>query len=63
MRYIVRSGPQVYRAATPQDALALGEQMAGEGMDDIWIIDQGPHGVILSLEALRCALKDLSCKC
>jgi len=37
-RYIVRSGPQVYQAATPQDALALSEQMAAEGMEDVWII-------------------------
>jgi hypothetical protein len=55
-RYIVRSGPQVYQAATPQDALALGEQMAAEGMEDVWIIDQEPPGV-MSLETLRYALK------
>lgn len=51
MRYIIRSGPQVYQDDTPQDALALGEQMAAEGMEDVWIIDEGPDGrVTLSLE-------------
>jgi len=59
-RYVVRSGEQVYQAATPQDALALGEQMEAEGMEDVWIIAQGPHGVILTLETLRYALKDVS---
>ncbi|MHC2627010.1 hypothetical protein ACVIW2_009042 [Bradyrhizobium huanghuaihaiense] len=60
MRYIIRSGLQVYQAATPQDALALGEQMAAEGMEDVWMIDEGPDGrVISSLETLRYALKDV----
>ncbi|TFV28161.1 hypothetical protein E4K66_39300 [Bradyrhizobium frederickii] len=59
MRYIIRSGPQVYQAGTPQDALALGEQMAAERMEDVWIIDQEPPAVISSLETLRYALKDV----
>lgn len=33
--------------------------MAAEGMEDAWIITPGPRGVILSLETLRYALKDL----
>ena len=57
--YIVRSGEQVYQVATPQDALAQAEWMAAEGMEDAWIIIPGPRGVILSLETLRYALKDL----
>jgi len=60
MRYIIRSGPQVYQAATPQDALALGEQMAAEGMEDVWIIDQESPAFISTLETLRDALKTSS---
>jgi hypothetical protein len=58
-RYTVRSGPQVYQAETPQDALALSEQMEAEGIEDVWIISHGPYGSISSLQTLRYALKDL----
>ncbi|WP_246755631.1 hypothetical protein [Bradyrhizobium sp. CCBAU 53338] len=55
-RYIVRSGEHVYWAVTPQDALARGEQMAAEGMEDVWIVHRGVHS---TLETLRYALKDV----
>jgi hypothetical protein len=58
--YIVKSGPQVYHAATPQDALALGEQMEAKGMDDVWIIIIDQYGTVhWGLESLRYALKDV----
>ena len=59
--YIVKSGPQVYHAATPRDALALGEQMEAEGMADVWvmIVEEDGRLVHLALETLRYALKDV----
>lgn len=59
-RYTIKSGPLAYQAATPQDALALAEQMASEGMEDVWIIDETPGAAIMSLETLRSALKGVS---